>query len=218
MDRLTPSDLDALYAAKRPATWPAVGIVSVVKRHFHGEVDYLGEIEDFSVYGVHDKGLNFILALYHIPRKQALVTEIALLASFADYAFDQAIVSTINPHLHLAEAVVDGKELYLAAKIAPRGRFRSGPFSVMIDTWRHDLVVTQRIVLENHDGKGGSVRFARAGGISAAGVQAGAPMAEAIRMMFAAQCRPCAGGGKTGLLKRPCSACGGTGVAPRRGH
>ncbi|MBY0422857.1 MAG: hypothetical protein K2Q06_11180 [Parvularculaceae bacterium] len=215
MDRLTPSELDAVYAAKRPATWPAVGIVSVVKRLFHGEVDYLGEVEDFSVYGVHDKGLNFILALYHIPRKQALVTEIALLASFADYAFDQTIVEKINPHLHLGEAVVDGRELFLAAKIAPRGRFKSGPFSVMIDTWRHDLVVTQKIVLDSHDGKGGSVRFARALAVEALD---GAPAAEVIRSMFAAQCRPCLGRGRTGLFRRACDACGGSGVSRASGH
>lgn len=221
MDRLEPAELDAIFAAEKRPTWPAVGIVSVIKKQFHNAVDYLGEVEDFSVYGVHDNGLNFVVALYHLPRKKALVTEIALLASFIDYQFPAAIVDKINPKLHLGTAVIEGRDLFLAAKIEPSGRFRSGPFSVMIDTWRHDLVATLKIVNESHANRAGKpITSARATPLV---VEAPGGFVGVLRASLAKACRPCLGSGRTRLLKRPCGACGGGGIeseplSGRRGH
>ncbi len=211
MDRLEPAELDAIFAAaEKPPTWPAVGIVSVIKKQFHGAVDYLGEVEDFSVYGVHDNGLNFVVALYHLPKKKALVAEIALLASFVDYHFPASIIDKINPRLHLGHAVIEGEDLYLAAKIAAKGRFRSGSFSVMIDTWRHDLLVTLKVVNEAHANRAGRpITSARATPL-VAGADGGVP--GVIRASLAKSCRPCLGSGRTRLLKRPCGACGGDGL------
>ena len=222
MDRLNHTELEALFAAaEKPPTWPAVGIVSVVRKQFHSEVDYLGEVDDFSVYGVHDNGLNFVVALYHLPRKKALVTEIALLASFVDYHFPTTIVDSINPKLHLGTAVIEGEDLFLAAKIAPRGRFRSGAFSVMIDTWRHDLVMTLKVVNESHVNRAGKpITSARTLPLE---VDAPGGLAGAIRASLVRACSACLGGGRTRLLRRPCGRCGGGGVETaaegrRRGH
>lgn len=218
MDRLDPGELEAIFAAtERPPTWPAIGIVSVIKKQFHGAVDYLGEVDDFSVYGVHDNGLNFVAALYHLPRKKALVTEIALLASFVDYHFPATIVEKINPRLHLGEAVIDDEDLFLAARIAPKGRFRSGAFSVMIDTWRHDLVATVRVVNESHANRAGKpITSARA-----TPLPVGAPggLAGALRASFARACAACLGSGRTRFFKRPCNSCGAAGIdGARAGH
>lgn len=216
MDRLAPAELEAIAAAaeKRP-TWPAVGIVSVIKKQFHSAVDYLGEVDDFSVYGVHDNGLNFVVALYHLPRKKALVTEIALLASFVDYHFPKAIIDKINPKLHLGAAVIEGEDLYLAAKIEPKGRFRSGSFSVMMDTWRHDLMVTLKVVNECHANRAGKpITSARATPLV---VETPGGLPGVLRASLAKACVPCRGSGRTRLLKRECGACGGGGIAAR-GH
>lgn len=218
MDRLTPADLDAVYAAARPQTWPAMGIVAVVRKRFHSQVDYLGEVEDFSLYGVHDNGLNFVVALYHMPKKQALVTEIALLASFLDYHFEAAIADRINRNLHIGEAIIDGEDLFLAARIAPKGKFNSGAFSVMIDTWRHDLLVTLRAVHESHDRKPGAAKASPALPMPSRDFKRGAPPAEIVNALFARPCRPCGTRGRVGLLRRPCTACGGEGWIDRRGH
>ena len=218
MDRLTPADLDAVYAAVRPPTWPAMGIVAVVRKRFHGQVDYLGEVDDFSLYGVHDNGLNFVVALYHLPKKQALVTEIALLASFLDYHFEASIADRINRNLHLGEAILDGEDLFLAARIAPKGRFNSGSFSVMIDTWRADLIVTIRAVQDSHDRKPGVVKAARALPLPSADFMSGASASQIVSTLFARPCRPCGGRGRVGLLRRRCETCDGDGWIDRRGH
>lgn len=218
MDTLTPADLDAVFAAVRPQTWPALGIVTAFRKHFHGQVDYLGEVEDFSLYGVHDSGLNFVFALYHLPRKKALVTEVALLASFLDYHFEASIAERINRKLRLGKAIVDGDDLFLAARIAPKGRFNSGSFSVMIDIWRNDLIVTLRAVHEAHDAKPGTIRAARALPVPSPKFLETTPAGEVVRALLASQCRPCGGKGRIGFLRRPCDSCGGEGFVGQLGH
>lgn len=219
MDRLTIAELEAVRRDATRPTWPSVGIIAVLKKGFHGHVDYLGDVDDFCVYGVDDRGLNFVVALSHLPKKRSLVCEIALLASFADYDFTPQIVDAINPKLHIAEAVLDGSELYLAARIEPAGKFNSGAFAVQIATWRADLVATQRIVSAEQKIKRGAVISARTRTLPAPEARGGLESREVLRSAFAKACRACLGRGRVGLFRRICETCEGAGEAPRHsGH
>ncbi|MEQ8934720.1 MAG: hypothetical protein RIE56_02880 [Amphiplicatus sp.] len=208
--------------------WPREAVVSALEGRFES-VSHVGDDEGFGLYGVTDRGVNFVVGL--LTPVADRVTEIAFVARFAGFGGDARLVEGVNRNLHLSIASLEANgEIYLIAGIEAAGAFNRDAFMLLLDTWRRDLMILL------HALSGGSslmqafpaARSERALKFAtneapkpAEGEEAGAP-ADLLKAYLAAGpslavCGACEGRGKTGFIARQCPDCSGSGfIAERR--
>ena len=209
-------------AAGGSGPWPLAGIVAAVKKHFE-KVEHLGDEEGFSLYGVSDRGVNFVVAIVRSAPER--VSEVAFLARFVGFPVDAVAVEAMNRNLHLSVASLEeGGDLYLLAGVEAAGAFSEAGFTEVLAAWRRDLM----IVLAALSGRGSvaaafpaarletAKRFAEnrnpGGAEAATGDLLKAYLASGPSF---AVCGDCGGRGRRGLVAKTCAPCAGSGFVGR---
>lgn len=203
--------------------WPQAGVVAALKKQFE-TVDHLGDEEGFSLYGVSDRGVNFVVALMRPAADR--VSEIAFLARFVGFPIDSGVVESMNRNLHLSVASIeDGGDLYVLAGVEAAGAFSEATFTQLLVAWRRDLM----IVLNALSGRASvaaafpaaRLETARRFAANMAPATDGAQTPDLLKAYLAAGpslavCGECGGRGKRGLVARLCAACSGSGFAANK--
>lgn len=196
------------------AFWPKGKVVAALQNRYRA-LDDLGEEDGYRLYGVTDGDVRFVVALILIEGDAERVAEIGFLARFSGFALSNAQLDSVNRNLHISIATFhnDG-DLYLLGGVAAAGDFSEGTFGLILEAWKRDLLVVLHGIssasfVDAHPAarSEAALRFAvnRAKGDPMALFQS---LAGPVRM---AVCAACDGRGKTGLIARPCQACGGAG-------
>ncbi|HPE29604.1 MAG TPA: hypothetical protein PLV61_00335 [Parvularculaceae bacterium] len=214
----------AMAADQASGTWPLGQIVSALSRQFE-TVEPIGEDEGFVVYGVSDRGINFIVALVTESRNK--VTEIGFLARFVGFSITELAVEQMNRNLHISVAgLEEGDDLYLLAGIDAVGAFSEEMFGLILEAWRRDLMM----VLHFLSGRPSlaaafpAARFeeARRFATNAAPASGGEGAAPDILKAYLGGkttkvlCGECGGRGKRGFIARTCDCCDGSGFVTSR--
>ena len=211
-----------LFAAgEAEGTWPVSRIVAALESHY-GKPELLGEDGPLKVYGVHDGGVNFVVALMQSAPGSGKVVELGFLARFVGFSVTAQMVETLNRNLHISVASMEGADLFLMAGLQVTGEYDDGQFAVLLSSWRRDLMVA----LQGLSGDSASMTSAfPAAKLAAARKFAAnaAPAPEAgvsidmLSSFLGARagpqevCEECNGRGKRGLIARMCADCEGTG-------
>jgi|GEM_PF-1471758 len=208
------------------AAWPLSKVVAALESQY-GALDRLGEEGPLSVFGVQQNGVNFVVALMQTAPGSGKIAELGFLARFIGFELEQPLVETINRNLHIAIASAEPNgELFLMAGMQPTGAFDAGQFTLVLEAWRRDLMITLAGL------SGGQASMAAA--FPAARLEAArnfatnaapAPVDGRPVDMLASFlggknnreiCGDCSGRGKRGLVARPCGACDGSGFVRAR--
>lgn len=171
------------------------------------------------LYGVADGDVRFVVALMSIDGSPEKVAEIGFLARFSGFPLSNAQLDSVNRNLHISVATFhsDG-DLYVLGGVAAVGDFSDGTFGLILEAWKRDLLVVLNGISSASFVEAfpaarseAAKRFAtnRAGADPAALFQS---MAGAARLSV---CPDCNGRGRTGMMARSCSACGGGGFVKR---
>lgn len=201
--------------------WPQGRIVDSLTRQFD-KVEAIGEDDGFVVFGVSDRGVNFVVALVTAGRN--VVTELGFLARFVGFSVSPAQVEQVNRNLHLSVVgLEENGDLYLLAGLEAFGTFDEGAFSLILEAWRRDLMVVL------HALSGGAslmaafpvarLEAARRFAANAAPREGERRTSDLLKAYLGAPktfCDGCGGRGKRGLIARRCPDCEGTGFTPRR--
>ncbi|MEO1241974.1 MAG: hypothetical protein AAFX54_08705 [Pseudomonadota bacterium] len=205
-------------------SWPLAKILAALKGKY-GEADELGEDGPLKVFGVQDNGVNFVVAVMQTAPESGSVVELGFLARFIGFPVDAPQVENLNRNLHISVASMEGADLFLMAGVQVSGAYDQGQFTLILEAWRRDLMVT----LQGISGDGQSLaeafpaaRMAAARRFAAnKAPDADAPIDVLSRFLGGDDaskqfCDSCGGRGKRGLIARTCSDCGGEGFVMGR--
>lgn len=121
--------------------WPRTAVLDHLKGRFGG-VDHLGDDGVFSLYGITDRDLRFVVALVGAAPGSEALTEIGFIARFTGYPIAQSALEAVNRNLHISVASLDGSgEAYLIGGVQASGAFDPTSFGLILDAWRRDLMV-----------------------------------------------------------------------------
>ncbi len=211
--------------------WPKDAIVDGLRNRFDG-VSHLGDDRGFSLYGVNDRDLNFVVALVEVYGAPDQVVEIGFLSRFVGFDVHQHDVELINRNLHISVSALERGDLLLVGGVAAEGAFDATAFSILLDAWKRDVM----IVLQTLQGglammsaftgaRAEKIRaFAENRAPDATQEQAGSATArtDLFKAFFGdgakrSFCTACEGRGRVGFVSRRCTQCEGRGLvsAPR---
>ncbi len=208
-------------AAATSGAWPKEAIVEGLRNRFDG-VSHLGDDRGFSLYGVNDHELNFVVALVEVHGAPDQVVEIGFLSRFVGFDVHQHDVELINRNLHISVSALERGDLILVGGVAAEGAFDATSFSLLLDTWKRDVM----IVLQTLQGglammsafTGARAEKVRAFAENRAPGNSGASApADLFRAYFGdgakrALCTACEGRGRLGFVARRCADCDGRGL------
>jgi hypothetical protein len=214
-----------IFSGAAAQGWPRDKVVGALETQY-GNLDKLGEEGPLSVYGVQENGVNFVVAIMETGPGSGRIAELGFLARFVGFDLDSRLVETINRSLHISVASIEsGGDLFLMAGLQPAGAFDHGQFTMMLESWRRDLMVTLH-GLSNQMSFAAAFPAARLEAARnfavnvAPAPSAGMPVdllasylgAKSMREV----CGECSGRGKRGFIARVCGVCEGSGfVKPR---
>jgi hypothetical protein len=217
---------DRLFAAS-PAggsAWPLAKIVAVLKRRYQ-KIEQIGADQGFTLFGVSDNGVNFVVALIGSSAPDS-VAGIGFLARFVGFPVSQSSVEAINKNLHFGVASLEAEnDLYVLAEVEATGAFDETRFARLLDAWRRDLMV----VLHALSGTSSTaaafptarMEAARSFSMNVAAPAASGAPADLLRA-FVGQgpptvvCKDCGGRGRRGVFARDCEPCDGSGFIKGR--
>ncbi len=203
-------------------SWPLPKIVGALKGKY-GSVEPLGEEGPLRVFGVQDNGINFVVALMQSAPGSNKVVELGFLARFVGFPVSAHIIETINRNLHISVAALEGSELFLMAGMQVTGGYDEGQFTMVLEAWRRDLMVT----LHGLDGDSASMsnaypvaKMAEARAFAANHAPSSENPVDMLSSFLGAKasqeiCEDCGGRGKRGFIARMCGACDGSGFVNR---
>lgn len=204
--------------------WPQAKIVDVLKRRYQ-KLERLGDQQGFTLFGVSDNGVNFVVALIEGPNPGS-VAEIGFLARFVGFRADASAIERINRNLHLSVASLEGEgDLYLLAGIEAAGAFDEKTFALVLDAWRRDLMLVLH-ALSGTTSMAAAFPMAQAEDARSFSINLppknsagdGADLLKAFMGSGAPQvvCKDCGGRGRRGLIARTCDCCDGAGFTRGR--
>ncbi len=188
-------------------------------RSRYRQLDDLGEEDGLSLFGVNEGEVRFVVALILVEGAKDKVAEVGFLARFSGFALSNAQLDSLNRNLHISVATFhnDG-DLYVIGGVSAAGEFSDGSFSLILEAWKRDLLVTL------HGISSASFVDAFPAARSAAALQFATnkvgPSPAALFQSFAGPdrhrlCPSCGGRGRTGFIARTCSPCDGSGFQRR---
>ena len=206
-------------------SWPLPKILSALKGKY-GEADELGEDGPLKVFGVQDNGVNFVVAVMQTGPDSGHVVELGFLARFIGFPVDAPRVESLNRHLHISVASMEGADLFLMAGVQVSGAYNQAHFLTILDGWRRDLMVTLHGI--SGDGQSFAEAFpaakmeaARQFASNTAPEAGRASPIEVLSRFLGDKdaskqfCDSCGGRGKRGLIARTCADCDGSGFVGR---
>jgi len=215
-------------ATASAGAWPKSAVVASLEERYH-QVTHLKDDAGFSLYGVSENSLNFVVALVEVHGAPDQVTEVGFLTRFSGFDIHQHDVEFINRNLHISVCGMENGDLFLVGGVQAAGMFNPSSFAMILEAWKRDIMM----VLQSLSG-GASMLSAFPAARSEA-VQkfatnnapsspdaAGGSSKDLFQAFFGAGarkalCTTCEGRGKQGFIARPCETCGGDGLisAPR---
>lgn len=215
--------LARFQAADTSGAWPKARIVDQLRRQYES-VDLLGEDQGFVLYGISDRGVNFIVAL--VEAQAGAVNEIGFLARFVGFSVDAASVEYINRNLHLSVAGIEEEgDLYLLAGVEAAGAYDDGMFQLILEAWKRDML----LVLHTLSGKASFAAafpaarsgLARKFAVNRAPLTEEGAAPDLLKAYFGdvpvkSVCGECGGRGRRGVIARRCDACDGAGFTGAR--
>lgn len=204
--------------------WPHAKIVDVLKRRYQ-RLERLGDQQGFTLFGISDNGVNFVVALIEGPNAGS-VAEIGFLARFVGFRADAAAIERINRNLHLSIASIEGEgDLYLLAGVEASGTFDEKTFALVLDAWRRDLMLVLNALSGTTSVAAAfpmaQAEAARSFAINLPPKHAHGDGADLLKAFMGSGtpkvlCKDCGGRGKRGLVARQCDCCGGAGFTRGR--
>ena len=203
--------------------WPKAEIVKVLEARYD-TVSHLGDDDGFSLYGVNDNGLNFIVAMVDVHGAPEQVTEVGFLTRFVGFEVNQSIVESINRNLHISVSGIENGDLYLIGGVHAEGSFDATSFTLILEAWRRDVMVTMH-ALSGGVSIAAAFPAARLEKVQKFAVNK-APEApeggkagvapDLFKSFFGssprkALCNTCEGRGKRGFIAKTCEDCDGAG-------
>ena len=208
--------------------WPRTEITKALEQRY-SQVKHLQDDKGFALYGVVDNDLQFVVALVTVPGAENLISEVGFIARFSNFDIGQNQLEALNRNLHLSLAAFDqAGDIYLIGGVKAQGEFNSGAFTLVLDSWRRDLLL---VIM----GLNEKVSFMDA--FPAAKLEAvqkfalntkpiensdsqktGVPTQDMLSRFMSttrasfAPCAECDGRGKRGLIARTCDSCSGAGI------
>lgn len=214
-----------MFSGADSQAWPRDKVVGALETKY-GKLEKLGEDGPLSVYGVQDSGVNFVVAIMETAAGSGRIAEMGFLARFVGFEIDSRLVETINRSLHISVASIEsGGDLFLMAGLQPAGAFDHGQFTMMLESWRRDLMVTLH-GLSNQMSfasafPAAKLEAARNFAVNVAPAPAAGMPVDLLASYLGAKamrevCGECSGRGKRGFIARMCGVCEGSGfVKPR---
>ncbi len=208
-------------------SWPLSKIVSALKSQY-GTADALGEDGPLKVYGVQENGVNFVVALVQSAPKSGKVVELGFLARFVGFPADARTIEGLNRNLNISFVSLEGADLFLMAGLQVTGAFDQKQFSLIMDAWRGDLMVT----VQGLSGDQSSMTAAMSAAFPVTKLAAARDFAanraptpelagdqpiDVLSSFLGAKaathvfCGECNGRGKRGFITRSCDECEGVG-------
>ncbi len=214
-------------ASAASGAWPKSAIVDALEDRY-GQVSHLQDDAGFSLYGINDGKLNFIVALVEVHGAPDQVTEVGFLTRFSGFEVHQHDIEFINRNLHISVCGLEGGDLYLVGGVQAAGAFNPTSFGMILESWKRDIYM----VLQSLSG-GASLLSAFPGGVSDAARrfatnmapttsdEKAAPPKDLFKAFFGdgarkSLCLDCEGRGKQGFIARRCETCGGDGLVSAR--
>lgn len=206
--------------------WPLSKILAALKGQYEN-VEALGEDGPIKVFGVQDRGVNFVVAVIEDAPDSGEIVELGFLARFVGFPVTVDTVERINRNLHIAMASLEGPDLFLMAGLQVAGPYDDGQFALVMEAWRRDLAMTLHGISGEESSMlnafpAAKLAAARRFATNAAPEQSEGRAADMLTSFLGAGaakeiCDDCNGRGKRGLIARMCAACDGGGfVAARR--
>lgn len=202
-------------------SWPLAKIVAALKAKY-GEADELGEDGPLKVFGVQDNGVNFVVAVMQSAPESGNVVELGFLARFIGFPVDAPRVESLNRNLHISVASMEGADLFLMAGVQVTGAFDQGQFTLFLEAWRRDLMVTLHGISGDEQSfaeafPAAKMAAARRFATNKAPESEGVAPIEILSRFLGGEdaskqfCDSCGGRGKRGLIARTCQDCDGSG-------
>ena len=210
------------------SAWPLDKVVTALENQY-GRLDRLGEDGPLAVFGVQENGVNFVVALMQTAPGSGLVGELGFLARFVGFDVDSHLVESINRNLHISVASIEANgDLFLMAGLQPTGAFDAGQFTLIIEAWRRDLMITMHGLSTGQASMAAAfpaakMEAARNFAMNVAPAPADGKPIDMLSSFLGSKpkdqrelCSDCAGRGKRGFIARMCDACDGSGFVNAR--
>lgn len=203
--------------------WPLKDIVATLEQHYGDAVDKIGADGPLIVYGVADKGVNFVVALVQTGPGTGRIVELGFLARFVGFPVDLELIQSINRNLHLAVASLEGDDLFLMAGVQITGPYDQTQFMLLLESWRRDLAATIGGLTRDQAAyadmfPAAKMEAARRFATNVAPENDRRAAGDLLQSFLGAPkatpkiiCDECDGRGKRGLIARICGECGGVG-------
>lgn len=204
-------------------SWPQAPIVASLSRIFE-TVESIGEDDGFVLFGVSDRGVNFVVALITAAKNE--VVEIGFLARFVGFSITHPQVEQVNRNLHISVAgLEEDGDLYLLAGVEAAGTFNEDTFAMILEAWRRDVMIVLH-VLSGSSSLAAAFPVTRveaalkfAANAAPSGGDGSQP--DLLKAYLGGKtakkfCGECGGRGRRGLIARTCECCEGTGFVSSR--
>lgn len=214
-----------LFSGGGPTAWPLSKILAALKGQYES-VEAVGEDGPIKVFGVQDRGVNFVVAVVEDAPDSGAVVELGFLARFVGFSVTIEIVERLNRNLHVAVAALEGADLYLMAGLEITGPYDAGKFAAIMESWRRDLAMTLHGISGEESSMlrafpAAKLPAARQFAVNAAPGEESGRSVDLLTQFLGARaakeiCDDCNGRGKRGLIARMCDACDGSGFVAAR--
>lgn len=215
----------AKFTGGEDGAWPLSKIIAALEDQY-GVLDELGEDGPLKVFGIQENGINFVVALMQSGAGSGQVVEFGFLARFAGFSVSDQLIEALNRNLHISMVAIEAGDLFLMAGLQVTGRFDQGQFSLLLETWRRDLMMTLHGLSDAHSSLVAAFPAARLDAARSFAVNVAPAPADdrPIDMLSSflggknkkAICEECHGRGKRGFIARMCGTCEGSGFTKPR--
>lgn len=204
--------------------WPKLAIIAVLQERY-ASVAHLRDDEGFSLYGINDAELNFVMALVEMHNAPDQVVEVGFLTRFVGFDVHQQDAEFINRNLHISVAGLENGELFVVGGVEAMGLFDAGAFGLVLEAWKRDLMIVIH-ALQGGASMLSATPIGRAFKSATKFATNEAPtkmadeadgMSDLIGAYFGggsakSLCTDCNGRGKQGFIARTCASCDGVGM------
>ncbi len=138
----------AMFSNAPEGYWPLQSMLQVLERRFDS-VKHLSDDGNNQFYEVEDRGLIFHMVFVNVEGAPDKVAGFAFLCYFKGFDLTDEGVAALNRNLHLSVAERDEGEdgLLLFASLGIKGAWDPDLFSLVLDAWNRDLVMTIKMLV-----------------------------------------------------------------------
>ena len=139
--------MKTMFSAPPEGYWPRTDVVAVLERTY--ESVFQEDLDDGAwFYRVENNGVRFMVILFHAEGRQESIVQFAFLSYFSGFDLTESGVQALNRNLHISIAELDEKSnLVLVCLMDTQGVFDANRFSLVLEAWRRDMVMTIKMLV-----------------------------------------------------------------------